>query len=186
MMCRYFSIGFFLLSLLTPLSSQIKEDFFITYGFAFPSGGYLSIRYYPVDKIGVEIYSSAFWNIFNYGVKINIHSTTSLPHTFISIGYSHITAFNPYILSDTSVGRVIYLSRLVEGIDLGIGRDVDYDNKHFSFQLGPTYIVNLKDSFFNEHREIETFESPVLFSYFFVGTMLAQLPEKNPKPVYVK
>ncbi|MBI2429854.1 MAG: hypothetical protein HYV29_13870 [Ignavibacteriales bacterium] len=50
----------------SPLFAQHKGDFFICYGFEFPSGGYLSLRYYPVDNIGVEIYTSAFWYIFNY------------------------------------------------------------------------------------------------------------------------
>lgn len=168
------------------LFAQHKGDFFICYGFEFPSGGYLSLRYYPVDNIGAEIYTSAFWYIFNYGARVNIHQEKSLPHTFFSIGFSHMTAYNPSTVHDTTTGQVLYLSRFMRGIDLGIGRDVEFDFKHLSFQAGPTYVLKIEDSFYNEQHEIETIETDPLFSYFFTGTFLAHLPEKNPKPIRLK
>ena len=176
-----------LFSLLSPnLTAQTKGDFFIGYGFEFPSGGYLSLRYYPADKIGVEVYTSAFWYIFNFGARANIHVQETLPHTFISIGYSHITAYNPGAVYDTSNAKLLFLKRTMQGIDLGIGREVEYDYKHFSFQAGPTYVLTLEDSFVDNNRKIETMETAALFSYFLVATQLNQLPEKNPKPIYVK
>ena len=170
-----------------PISAQSKGDFFICYGFEFPSGGYLSLRYYPVDRIGVEVYSSAFWYIFNYGARLNIHTeTVKFPHTFISIGYSNISAYNPYAVHDTSESTMLFIRRFVKGIDLGVGREVIFDNKRFSFQAGPTYVVNMEDSFYNEEHKEEFVQTPPLFSYFFVGTLLSSLPEKDPKPIYVK
>jgi hypothetical protein len=176
---------FFLLFLQT-LTAQSKGDFFIGYGFEFPSGGYLSLRYYPADKIGVEVFTSAFWYIFNFGARANIHVQEMLPHTFISIGYSHITAYNPGAVHDTSNAELLFLQRTMQGIDLGVGREVEYDYKHFSFQAGPTYVLTLEDSFVDNTRKIETVEIPTMFSYFLVATQLNQLPEKNPKPIYLK
>ncbi len=164
-------------------SAQRKGDFFIGYGFEFPSGGYLALRYYPVEKIGVEVYTSAFWYLFNYGARINVHIQNELPNTFITIGYSRITAFNPGAIHDTSGADNLFLQRMMQGIDLGVGREVEYDYKHFSFQLGPTYVLTLEDSYVDAHRKIVTFEIPTVFSYYFVSTQLAQLPEKNPKPI---
>lgn len=168
------------------LAAQTKGDFFVGYGFEFPSGGYLSLRYYPADKIGVEVYTSAFWYIFNFGARANIHVQEALPHTFISIGYSHITAYNPGAVHDTSNAELLFLQRTLQGIDLGVGREVEYDFKHFSFQAGPTYVLKLEDSYVDNNRKIETEEVPTLFSYFFVAAQLNQLPEKNPKPIYLK
>ena len=74
----------------------------------------------------------------------------------------------------------------MHGIDLGVGRELEYDFKHFSFQAGPTYVLKLEDSFVDNKRKIETIEIPTMFSYFFVATQLNQLPEKNPKPIYIK
>jgi hypothetical protein len=170
----------------SPLYSQLKGDFFICYGFEFPSGGYLSLRYYPEDKIGMEIYTSAFWNIFNYGGRFNIHTSANLPHTYISIGYANISAYNLDAAYDTSNTTPMFLRRIVRGIDIGIGREVEYDFKHFSFQLGPTYILTMEDTFLNQDYEEETIESLPLFSYYLVGIQLASLPEKNPKPVRVQ
>ncbi len=144
------------------------------------------MRYYPADKIGVEVYTNAFWYIFNFGARANIHVQKALPHTFISIGYSHITAYNPGAVHDTSNAELLFLQRTMQGIDLGVGREVEYDYKHFSFQLGPTYILKLEDSYVDNNRKIETEEISTMFSYFFVATQLNQMPEKNPKPIYLK
>ena len=171
------------LILSSPLRSQLKGDFFICYGFELPSGGYLSLQYYPAHKIGVEIYTSAFWNIFNYGVRANIHATTQLPHTYFSIGYANISAYNLNAVYDTSYADPMFLKRLVQGIDIGVGREFEYDFKHFSVQLGPTYILTIQDTFLNPDREEETFSTSPLFSYYLVGIQLAQLPEKNLKPI---
>ena len=179
-------IFFFSIFLVLPASSQLKGDFFICYGFEFPSGGYLSLRYYPANLIGLEIYTSAFWNIFNYGGRLNIHTTADLPHTYISIGYANISAYNLDATYDTSHTAPIFLRRVVRGIDIGIGREVEYDFKHFSFQLGPTYILAMEDTFLNEEYKEETVEPPPLFSYYLVAIQLAQLPKKNPKPIYYK
>ena len=174
-------IFLFLTILTMPLHSQYKGDFFICYGFEFPSGGYLSLRYYPVDKIGLEIYTSAFWNIFNYGARANIHTTTRLPHNYITIGYTNISAYNLNAVFDTSDTAPMFLKRLVQGIDIGMGREIEYDFKHFSFQLGPTYILDMQDTFLNSEHKEETFNPPPLFSYYFVGIQLAQLPGKKSK-----
>ncbi len=164
-------------------TAQRKGDFFIGYGFEFPSGGYLSLRYYPAEKIGVELYSSAFWYIFNYGARLNVHIQEELPNSFITIGYSRMTAYNPGAVHDTTGAGRLFLQRSMQGIDLGLGREVEYDFKHFSFQLGPTYVLTLEDSYIDSDRTIVTSEIPTMFSYYFVATHLAQLPEKNPKPV---
>ncbi len=165
------------------LPAQSKGDFFIGYGFEFPSGGYLALRYYPVDKIGFEIYTSAFWYIFNWGARANIHVQQALPHTFISIGYSHITAYNPDAVHDTGSGDFYFLQRTMQGVDLGIGREIEYDFKHFSFQIGPTYVLNIEDGFVNKPQDFENVQTSPMFSYFFVATHLAHLPEKDPEPV---
>ncbi|MFZ4620852.1 MAG: hypothetical protein ACOYNS_09845 [Bacteroidota bacterium] len=167
-------------------SAQRKGDFFIGYGFEFPSGGYLSLRYFPVEKIGVEVYTSAFWYIFNYGARMNVHIQNGLPNSFITIGYSHMTAFNPGAVHDTTGAEKLFLQRSMQGIDLGFGREVEYDFKHFSFQLGPTYVLTLEDGYIDAQRKIVTYEVPTMFSYYFVATQLAQLPEKNPKPIYIR
>jgi hypothetical protein len=168
------------------LHSQRKSDFYICYGFAFPSGGYLSLRYYPADRMGLEIYTSAFWNIFNCGGRLNIHTTANLPHTYISIGYANISAYNLDVGYKAEKNTTTLLKRFVRGIDIGFGREVEYDFKHFSFQLGPTYILTMEDTFLNQDYEEETIESPPLFSYYLVGIQLARLPEKNPKPIRFK
>lgn len=139
-----------------------------------------------MDKIGMEVYSSTFWNIFNYGVRANIHAATELPHTYISIGFTNISAYNPDAVYDTSSTQPMFLRRIIQGIDLGIGREVELDFKHFSFQLGPTYILKMEDTFLNPARKEETFSNTPLFSYYLVGIQLAQLPEKNPQPIRVK
>ena len=174
----------FLLST-APSSAQHRGDFFIGYGFAFPSGGYLSLRYYPAERIGVEIFTSAFWNIFNYGAKATIHAQNSVPNNFISIGYSHITAYQMGTVFDTSAARNLWLSRTMEGIDLGVGREVEYDYKHFSIQAGPTYVLHLRDEFVTERKTIETEEIPSMFAYYLVATQLNPLPEKNAKPIRI-
>ncbi len=165
-----------------PLCSQDKGDFFICYGFEFPSGGYLSLRYYPAGRIGMEIYTSAFWNIFNYGARVNIHTTAQLPNTYISIGCMNISAYNLNAVYDTSDTAPLFLKRFVRGIDLGVGREFEYDFKQFSFQLGPTYILDMQDTFLNPEHKEETFTTPPLFSYYLIGIQLAHLPERNPKP----
>jgi hypothetical protein len=165
------------------MNAQNKGDFFICYGFEFPSGGYISLRYYPVEKIGAEIYTSAFYTVFNFGARMNIHTSSALPHTFISIGYSSMTVYNPFGAVDTTGGRSYFIKRWMSDVDLGVGREVEYDFKHFSFQLGPTYILKTEDTFYNDTMRDETVEASPVFSYFFVATMLAHLPEKNPQPI---
>ena len=167
--------------------AQSKGDFFICYGFEFPSGGYLSLQYFPVERIGVEVYSSAFWNLFNYGARLSVHADpVQLPHTFITIGYSHISAYGVTDLHDTTYDARLLVNRVMEGIDLGVGRETLFDHKLFSFQAGPTYALSIKDNFYTDEFTIESVEKEKMFSYYAVGTMLAWLPQKDATPMYVK
>lgn len=60
---------------------------------------------------------------------------------------------------------------------------LDDDEQGSTTDLDPSYVVKIEDCFYNEQRKLETVDTDPLFSYFFTGTFLAQLPEENSKPM---
>ena len=155
----------------------VKGTVLICYGFQFPSGGYLALRYYPSETFSVEAYSSAFPNIFNYGVRANIFTKKSLPNELLSIGFSSMSLYNPVLAYEPEQrDSVLFIGSFFHGIDLGIGRDAPFGDARISFQLGPTYVFNAEDRYFNGKREVERTESMITWSSFLVGTVVAPVP----------
>ena len=155
----------------------VKGIVMICYGFQFPSGRYLALRYYPSETISVEVYSSAFPNIFNYGVRANFFTKQLLPNEFLSIGFSSMSLYNPTLAYEPERrDSVLFIGSFFHGIDLGIGRDVLFGDARISFQLGPTYVFNAEDRYFNGKREVERTESMITWSSFLVGAVVAPVP----------
>lgn len=155
----------------------VKGGVLICYGFQFPSGGYLALRYYPSETISVEVYSSAFPNIFNYGARANFFAKKPLPNEFLSIGFSSMSLYNPALAYEPEQrDSVLFIGSFFHGIDLGIGRDVPFGDARISFQLGPTYVFNAEDRYFNGKREVVRTESMITWSSFLVGAVVAPVP----------
>lgn len=172
-----FIFSFVVFTTIAVAQPRVEGTVLVCYGFQFPSGGYLSLRYYPSETISVEIYSSAFPNIFNYGARANFYTKQTLPNEFLSIGFSSMSLYNPTLAYEPERrDSVLFIGSFFHGFDLGIGRDAQFGDARISFQLGPTYVFNAEDRYFNGKREVERTESMITWSSFLVGAVVAPVP----------
>lgn len=162
---------------LTFAQRPVEGTVLICYGFQFPSGGTLALRYYPSETFSVEIFSGAFPNIFHYGARANIYTKKKLPNEFISVGFSTMSLYNPTLAYEPERrDSVLFIGTFFDGIDVGVGRDLPFGDARFSFQLGPTYILHAENRFYNGMREVESEESMVTWSTLLQGLVVAPVP----------
>ncbi len=144
------------------LCGQYKGDIVFAVGFGLPKGGVLSLRYYPADKIALEIHGGMVPHIANYGFGVLVHSSEERPSTTIAFDLTRIMGWNSRFDKDSLSGDTTVVTSVAAwGLNLGIGREFKENEDLLYLVLGPTYLLKRIEYVYNPKSGPASRQTPV-------------------------
>ncbi len=144
----FLSLSLFVFS--SRAEAQFRGDWAFSIGFGLPKGGIMSVKYFPVDRVGIEIHGGAIPHILNYGLGLHLHLSTDRPNTMLSLDLSKISGFSSYGPKDSlAIDTTIVTGATTSILSVGLGREFDSARDAGYFLLGPTYVLSRKEYLYN-------------------------------------